>query len=223
MTSISAVIFDMDGLLIDTERSAKIAWKTAAEIANIEISDKLLDSLVGRHIDDCLDILNEKLNRDLRAENFIEKVDDIYFSNFMRHGIQVKNGAVDLLQILSDIDFPRAVATSSEQHIAPRKLRLAGLEHYFPTIVTGCEVKMAKPDPEIFQLTAEKLNIDPSECLVLEDSYNGIRGALQAGMQAIMIPDMLEPTEEMESLTLGIYASIDEALPAILEMCGIER
>lgn len=218
MSSISTVIFDMDGLLIDTEQSAKDAWQKAAKMFDETISDELMHSLIGRHIDDCLTILSDTWQRDIRGSSFIERVDDIYFSSFMRKGIGVKTGATCLLQELSDLDIPRAVATSSEQAVAPRKLRLAGLEHYFPLIVSGCEVEQSKPAPDIFLLTAEKLGVDPSECLVLEDSYAGIQGAVEAGMSAIMIPDILPPTDEMKEVTIGIYSSIAEAHPVVLEM-----
>lgn len=218
MTSISAVIFDMDGLLIDTETAAKHAWQEAANLFGEQIDDELLHRLIGRHIDDALAIIGEAWGRDIRNTEFMARVDDIYFANFMRNGINVKTGASCLLQELSDRDTPRAVATSSEKEIAPRKLRLAGLEHYFPLIVSGCEVDQSKPAPDIFLLTAERLNIDPGECLVLEDSYAGIQGAVEAGMSAIMIPDVLPPTEEMEQLTIGIYQSLADAHPMIMGM-----
>ena len=210
----------MDGLLIDTETAAASAWRRAAEMFDETISEELMHSLIGRHIDDALSIISEAWQRDIRGTEFMERVDDIYFANFMRNGIKVKDGATCLLQELSDLDIPKALATSTEKEIAPRKLRLAGLEHYFPLIVTGCEVEKSKPAPDIFLLTAEKLGVDPSECLVLEDSYAGIQGAVDAGMAAIMIPDVLPPTDEIEQLTIGIYQSLADAQPSILDLLG---
>ena len=210
----------MDGLLIDTETTAKYAWQRAAEMFDEQLDDELFHSLIGRHIDDALDIISKAWQRDVRNTAFMERVDDIYFANFMRKGIDVKTGATCLLQELAVRDTPIAVATSSEKEIAPRKLRLAGLEHYFPLIVSGDEVKKSKPSPDIFHLTAEKLGVDPSECLVLEDSYAGIQGAVEAGMSAIMIPDVLPPTNEMDQLTVGIYPSLADAHPAIIDFLG---
>lgn len=218
--SIKAVIFDMDGLLIDTEIHAKKAWQRAAGQIGQAIDDDTMFSLVGRHIEDCLDSLSSQMGIDLRELNFMEKVDDIYFSNFMRHGIDVKHGAEDLLKELSETQVPRAVATSSEKHIAPRKLRLAGLDAYFELIVTGCEVENSKPAPDIFLLTADRLGVNPDECIVLEDSYTGIRGAHAAGMHPIMIPDLLPPTPEMEDLTSQIFTSLEEAAPYVLSSLG---
>lgn len=218
--SVKAVIFDMDGLLIDTETHAKIAWQRAAEQIGESIDDETMLSLVGRHIDDCLTSLSDLMGKDLRTLGFMDQVDDIYFSNFMRHGIDVKYGAEFLLKALQEKQVPKAIATSSEKEIAPRKLALAGLIHYFDLVVSGCEVKQSKPAPDIFLLTAERLELDPSECLVLEDSYNGIRAATAAGMHAIMIPDLLPPTEEMEELTVAIYSDLEKATPHIFGCLG---
>lgn len=211
-----AVIFDMDGLLIDTESHAKIAWQMAAERIGETIDDETMHGLIGRHIEDCLDRLSVLLERDLRALQFMEMVDNIYFANFMRHGIATKKGVFDLLEKLKQLEVNRAVATSSQQFIAPRKLRLAGVEHYFEIIVTGCEVENTKPAPDIFLRTAELLQVDPANCLVLEDSYNGVLGASAAGMKTIMIPDLLSPTGEMRELTMGIYPCLEAATPEIL-------
>ncbi|MEO0414208.1 MAG: HAD family phosphatase [Verrucomicrobiota bacterium] len=215
--SIEAVIFDMDGLLIDTEKHARRAWRQAADAMSLNITDDQLANLVGRHVEDCLDILGEALNLDLRELHFLERVDDIYYSNFMRYGIDVKAGVTELLDALTQANTPLAVATSSEREVAPRKLRLAGIEHYFPLIVSGCEVPKSKPAPDIFLLTAQRLGIEPAKCLVLEDSYTGVRGAKAAGMSVFMIPDQLPPTSEMLEISDGIYDSVSDATSTILE------
>ncbi|MDF1737866.1 MAG: HAD family hydrolase, partial [Verrucomicrobiales bacterium] len=147
--------------------------------------------------------------------------DDIYLSNFMRNGIDVKRGVIPILNSLAEKKVPRAVATSSEKHLAPRKLRLAGLEHYFDLIVTGCEVAKSKPEPDIYLLAAEKLGVAPAECLVFEDSHNGIRAAHRAGMNPVMIPDLLKPTAEVEELTTGIFSSLEEAEPFLFDLLNI--
>ncbi len=215
-TTTRAVIFDMDGLLIDTERPAKVAWQRGADMIGEELTDETMDSLIGCHVNACLDQLGELWGRDLRKEEFLERVDDIYFSHFMRHGIDVMPGVVEVLEALRERNIPCCVATSSELEIAPRKLRLAKLEDYFVHISSGCEVAEAKPAPDVFLLALERLGLTASDCLVLEDSYNGIRAASAAGIPSMMIPDQLPPTPEMEQLTDGIYASLTEARSAIL-------
>lgn len=220
-SSVKAIIFDMDGLLIDTESHAKVAWQAAARQIGESINDETMLSLVGRHIEDCLDSLSHQMGKDLRKIGFMEKVDNIYFSNFMRHGIDVKHGVGSLLERLAKNQILRAVATSSEREIAPRKLRLASLAHYFEVIVSGCEVAKSKPAPDIFLLAAARLGVDPADCLVLEDSYAGVRGAHAAGMRPIMIPDLLPPTEEMRALAVGIYPNLEEASVHIYDWLGI--
>jgi HAD superfamily hydrolase (TIGR01509 family) len=216
-----AVIFDMDGLLIDTESHSKAAWQGAAQQIGESLDDETMYSLIGRHIGDCLDIVSKHIGKDLCKVEFMEKVDNIYFSNFMRHGIDVKHGAANLLDHLTKHRILRAVATSSEKEIAPRKLRLAGLAHYFEVIVTGCEVAKSKPAPDIFLLAATHLGVDPANCLVLEDSYTGVRGAYAAGMRPIMIPDLLPPTDEMRELTVGIFPNLEAASDHIFDWLGI--
>ncbi|MDF1824009.1 MAG: HAD family phosphatase [Verrucomicrobiales bacterium] len=218
MKRITTVLFDMDGLLVDTEAPSVVAWKRAAEQFGESIDDEILLSLIGRHAGDCLAILGEHLGIDLKKAGFLERYDDIYLSNFMRNGIEVKQGGVSLLTELSEQQVPRAVVTSSKRELAPRKLRLAELEHFFDLIVTGCEVEKSKPEPDIFLLAAEKLDVDPSQCVVLEDSYNGVRAAHRAGMNPVMIPDLLQPTDEMKELTTAIYSSLEEAAPFILNL-----
>lgn len=135
----------------------------------------------------------------------------------MRHGIRVKTGVFELLHALAERRIPVAVATSTEKDIAPRKLRLAGLETHFSLIVTGCEVPRSKPAPDIFLLAAARLGIDPVSCLVLEDSHNGVLAANSAGMSPVMIPDLLAPTPEINALTLAVFPSLVEAKPFLLE------
>ena len=219
--TIEAVIFDMDGLLLDTEGPSKEAWQRAAREIGEEIDDEMIREMVGRHIDDCIDRLSRKLNRDLRTENFLEKVDDIYFANFMRNGIGVKKGAFDLLDSLKKRNVPRAVATSTEKQIAPRKLRLAELDHYFEVIVSGCDVDQSKPAPDIFFRTADQIGVAPEKCVVLEDSYNGVRAAHAAGMTPIMIPDTLPPTPEMESLSRAIFPSLLDSRSLVFKLLGL--
>ncbi|MDF1751924.1 MAG: HAD family phosphatase [Verrucomicrobiales bacterium] len=216
MKKISAVIFDMDGLLIDTETPSKIAWQTTAAQFGKSIDDDLLEGLIGRHVSDCIAIVGKSLGIDLRESGFMDRYDDIYLSNFMRKGIEVKRGAVPLLKALSEKKVPRAVVTSSEKGLAPRKLRLAGLEQYFDLVVTGCEVEKSKPEPDIFLLAAEKMAVEPADCLALEDSYNGVRAASRAGMNPVMIPDLLKPNDEMLDLTEAIFSSLEKATPYIL-------
>lgn len=207
----------MDGLLIDTETPSKIAWQRAASQFGKSIDDDVLSGLIGRHVDDCIAIVGKYLDLDLRESGFMERYDDIYLSNFMRNGIEVMRGAIPLLDALAERQVQRAVVTSSEQALAPRKLRLAELDHYFDLIVTGCEVEKSKPEPDIFLLAAGKMGIAPEECLVFEDSYNGVRAAHRAGMNPVMIPDILQPTDEMQELTAGIFSSLEEAMPFVFD------
>ncbi|MDF1815118.1 MAG: HAD family phosphatase, partial [Verrucomicrobiales bacterium] len=130
MKKITSIIFDMDGLLIDTETPCKTAWNSTAAQFGKTIDDEVLSGLIGRHVDDFIAIVGEYLDLDLRESGFMERYDDIYLSNFMRNGIEVMRGVSSLLNFLSENHVPRAVVTSSEKKLAPRKLRLADLDQY---------------------------------------------------------------------------------------------
>ncbi|EGQ9935487.1 HAD family hydrolase, partial [Vibrio vulnificus] len=126
--------------------------------------------------------------------------------------IPVKEGVIALLEWLKAHQIPAAVATSTQKDVALVKLKLAGLDHYFESITTGCEVTHGKPDPEIYLLAASRLNVPPAQCLAFEDSNNGVRAAVSANMMTYQIPDLVEPCEEVIAFGHRISPSLAEVL-----------
>ncbi len=213
-----AVIFDMDGLLIDTELKAKAAWQRAAKELGIELSDQDYLTLVGRTVTDSIQILEEKFNCDLKEKRFLYRVDELYYSSLIKEGIVVKEGAKELLQQLSNSGIPKAVATSTEKEIAIRKLRLAGLSSFFEVIVSGEDVQRSKPFPDVFFAAARSLGVLPERCIVLEDSFAGVMAADAAGMMPIMIPDLILPTKEITEIVYETFFSLSNARETIFEL-----
>ncbi|MEH6451486.1 MAG: HAD family hydrolase [Psychromonas sp.] len=124
--------------------------------------------------------------------------------------IAIKEGVVDLLKWLTEQSIPIAIATSSDKKVTMTKLKLAGLEGYFEQISTGCEITHSKPHPEIFLLAASRLNIEPKDCLAFEDSSNGVRSAISAGMQVYQVPDLVKPCYEILALGHNISGSLTQ-------------
>ncbi|GEM76585.1 HAD family hydrolase [Vibrio sagamiensis] len=205
-----AAIFDMDGLLLDTERVCMQIFKQACIAQQLPFYENVYFSMIGRNAAGIENILKEVYGDDLdRLRNDWRERYDVVVKH---KAIPVKEGVVELLEWLKKNNIPTAVATSTAREVAQIKLKLAGLDKYFDNITTGCEVNDGKPDPEIFLLAAKRLNIEPAFCLAFEDSNNGIRAAVGANMIAFQIPDLVEPSEEIRQLGQSILPSLCDVL-----------
>lgn len=208
MDNIRAVIFDMDGLLIDSERPARTAWQKAVAEWGYEMSDAIYAMVSGRTVPDAQRVFAEVYGADFPFYDIRKRRVAIARNHFAEHGIAVKDGVDELLELITRHDFPRAVATSTAHKAAYEKLEKTGLKIHFPTVVTGDEIDKGKPAPDIFLLAAKRINANPSECVVLEDSEAGIRAANAAGMTPIMVPDLVEPSEDIRTIAAHIMPSL---------------
>ncbi|WP_087020131.1 HAD family hydrolase [Thaumasiovibrio subtropicus] len=209
--SYKAAIFDMDGLLLDTERVCMDIFKTACEVQDLPFIEPLYRSIIGCNAAGVEAGFRKGYGDDYpRVHAEWRKR---YNAVVLHEAIPVKDGVVALLEWLQAKGVALAVATSTQRDVAEVKLRLAGLDQYFDNITTGCEVAQGKPHPEIYWLAAERLGIDPAQCLAFEDSNNGIRAAVAAGMIAYQIPDLVEPCEEV----LALGHRIEPSLATVLE------
>ena len=213
---VAAVIFDMDGLMFDTERIAQFAWQRAAADLGYDYSDTLFRGVIGRNSKDVQRITLEALGQDAPFAEIYEKK-QIYLEEYIQQdGLPLKAGLIELLDCLEMLSLPKAVASSSPKARIQRNLQAAGLlEGRFDALVGGDEVRNGKPDPEIFLLASDALDISPEACLVLEDSNAGIQAAHAAGMIPVMVPDILEPTDQSRRLAYIIIPSLHAAVPLI--------
>jgi HAD superfamily hydrolase (TIGR01509 family) len=187
-----AVIFDMDGLMLDTEPIYRQAWQKAALAVGQEISDELYLTFVGRRVADCEAMLAQRFGELFPLEDFRGHSNRIGREIVETHGIARKPGLGEMLDFLEEKNIPRAVATSTAR---PTALKCLGeLAQRFQSLTTGDEVKEGKPAPDIFLLAASRLGVAPEDCLVLEDSDAGARAANAAGMTVIVVPDLLPPS-----------------------------
>ena len=191
------VIFDMDGLMLDTERLAPQAWHDAKEALGVDFDMSLLDAMVGRNYQDCRALILERHGEAFPTDRLMDAWHVAYDAIVARDGIAIKHGLFDLLDWLEQAHIPKAVATSTRRSRAMAKLQSAGLASRFAALVGGDEIARGKPAPDIFLRAAERLGVQPASCVVLEDSAPGIRAALAAGMTPIMVPDQHQPAPDI--------------------------
>lgn len=205
----------MDGLMFDTERIGYEGWKYAGSQLNIDISDSLIESFRGT---------GEKRKRKLFAEKFENTAEyDTAFSLrttyaaewIEKNGLPVKPGLKKLLNYLKENGFKTALATSSSREKAMAYLKMADVETYFTTSVCGAEVQNAKPAPDIFLAAAKALGLEPQQCLVLEDSRNGLEAAKAAGCKAVVIPDLSPAPSKEEGLWDANVESLEDVIPLL--------
>lgn len=195
---LAAVIFDMDGLMFDTERIVKRSWDEAAPLLGLEPLGHHIYHTLGMNLARRRQYFKEACGPDFPFEEFTECYRGISREILRREGLPVKPGLYQLLDCLKEKKIPMAVATSSSARHAGENLREAGVEQYFSCMITGDQVKRSKPDPEIYLLACRKLGVPPEEAMALEDSANGLRAALDAGVMAVMVPDLLTDLPELE-------------------------
>src|SRR5688572_15685366 len=183
---VRAVVFDMDGLMLDTEHMARETWGLAAADCGLDLDDELFLRLVGRTRRDSAEILREAWGAETSFDDFRTRCSEHWEAVVATRGIPVKPGLLELLDFLDEAGLPRAVATSTGGAGAERSLRLAGVIDRVDYIVSGDQVERGKPSPDIFLRAAERLGIAPAHCLVLEDSLYGVMAAHAAGMVPVM-------------------------------------
>jgi HAD superfamily hydrolase (TIGR01509 family) len=208
----AAVIFDMDGLMLDTEPLAARAWVEAATALGVEFDTALALAMVGRNFADCSGMVRARYGAGYPVDALLGSWHATYDALVAREGLEVKPGVFELLDWLETHAIARAVATSTRRERAREKLMRVALLPRFRDIVGGDEVVRGKPAPDIYVEAARRIDMSARECIVLEDSEPGIRAALAAGMTPIMVPDLRAPTADLIALDLLVLPSLHEVL-----------
>lgn len=206
-------IFDMDGLMFDTETIWQKCWTEIADEMNLELdpmfrkeicgtSGRLMDSVIEKyyHVEDGNPIAKDCKQR---------------VQNYLMSDVPEKPGVHEILAFLKENGVKIAVASSSTRGQIRRNLAKTDTEKYIDVVCSGTEVEHGKPAPDLFLLAADLIGIPAEECYVFEDAYNGVRAGAASGAATIMIPDTQEPTDEMRSIAAGVYSSLTEAMEAI--------
>jgi HAD superfamily hydrolase (TIGR01509 family) len=213
---ITAILFDMDGLMIDTERMAQRAWQQAGAEFGFTLPDALYLQAVGRTAKATEALFRAGLGADFPFEAVYARKQHYLYTAIDEEGIPTKKGLMELLDLVDQQGLVKAVATSTARVLAIKKLTAARLLHRFATMVCGDEVVQGKPAPDIFLAAAAKLGTAPANCLVLEDSSAGIQAAHAAGMRAVWVPDLIQPSPEITPLAHCVVHDLHEVCTLIV-------
>jgi HAD superfamily hydrolase (TIGR01509 family) len=210
-----AVVFDMDGLLFDTETLYQEAGILAAAEGGHQLEPELLSQTIGTTWGLSRILLLGQLGSDFPV--------DVFQAAWVRHfwviaetRLVLKPGALELLDTLDELGLPRAIATSSSPNTVDRHLQAHDLAGRFDAIVAHGDYPNGKPEPDPFLTAAERLRVEPRFCLALEDSHNGVRSASAAGMMTVMVPDIVQPTDEIRGLCTLVAGDLFEVRDLVL-------
>jgi HAD superfamily hydrolase (TIGR01509 family) len=206
---VGAVVFDMDGLLFDTETLYRDVVIATAREAGHDMPLDLYLSTVGTPLQGTREIFERHYGAGFDFDDFWGKTTQ-GFVTAVETQLRLKAGVVELLDLLDELALPRAVATSSHHEHARHHLAAFDLTHRFHAVVAHGDYARGKPHPEPFLTAAKRLGVEPVHCLALEDSWHGVRAASAAGMMTVMVPDLMMPTPEMEELCAHIATDLHE-------------
>ncbi len=207
---IKAIIFDMDGLMIDSERVTFECYQERLKDMNLTMDEEFYKTLLGKPIKGIYQRFYDVYGNDFPIENVIQDVHQLMAERFETEGVPVKKGLVELLHYLKDNNYKTIVATSSNRDRVDKILAQAKITEFFDDSICGDEVTKGKPNPEVFLKSCQKLDVNVDEAIVLEDSEAGIQASYDANIKVICIPDMKYPEKQYEEKTFKILKDLTE-------------
>lgn len=214
MDLLELVIFDMDGLMFDTEKILLEAWVKTGEDSGYPITKEIILETIGRNVVDTELIYKRYFGDNFPYKELYEKTHICVDNIIEKKGVPIKEGLLELLKHLDKKGFKKAVATSNSRDKVKKLLSNANIIDRFDYVLCGDEISRGKPEPEIFLTVCEKLDIHPNNALVIEDSEMGLLASYKAGIKCILVPDVKLPSKENEFLA---YAK----LKSLIEVMGI--
>lgn len=205
-----AVLFDMDGVLLDTEKVCKVTWTLAAKEYNLKNIDEAFYKRVGMNRADTERTLAHYLDGKVSPEVFRKRTSELFYEVEKNQGLDLKPFVVECLAELKTLGFRLSVASSTRGESVRRQLKNAGIIDFFETLTTGELVEHSKPAPDIYLKAAESLSLKCEDCIAVEDSPNGVRAAAAAGIKCVMVPDLIQPDDEMKKTAWKILPSLKD-------------
>ena len=208
-----AAIFDMDGLLLDSERVYNAAWADTAKEQNIPMTMEMIHDTIGMNSKVSEAYLKEKLGQDFDYHTFHEAARQLTYRRLDEEGMPLQHYAKEIVEELKADGWKLSLGTSTREFVARHCLDSRDLTKYFDKLCFGNQVERGKPFPDIFLMAAQQLGVEPEACVVLEDSPNGIAAAHAAAMTGLWIPDQVTPEERPDTAAIAdmIFPSLEEA------------
>lgn len=212
LENIKAFIFDLDGTLIDTEKIYRQVWPQAMKSLGYEYTDVQYLSMrsLGRPYAPAK--FKEWYGQDFDYDGARRVRKGLFDAYVAEHGIEIKKGAIELLEYLRSKKMVTAIATATDLDRAEEYLKFVGLYGYFDKVISATMVDEGKPSPKVYQYASMELGFEPSECVAVEDAPNGIKSAYSAGLKVIMVPDQTEPEEDIMHMFYAKVESLDQII-----------
>ncbi|GFI17743.1 MAG: HAD family phosphatase [Lachnospiraceae bacterium] len=209
---IHTIVFDMDGVLINTEALLLKIWKEVAKENDIKDIESTLKLCIGITNNETEAVFARIYGKDFPYQKYKAAASEMYCAQIQKDGLPVKPGVYELFGFLKENGWQIGLASSTREAVVRSEMESIGLLDYFHVVVCGDMVPRSKPNPDIYLKACELLNVSPGCCYAVEDSPNGIRAASEAGMKSIMVPDLIEPDLELQKLFYKKFASLLEVL-----------
>ncbi|MCH5252346.1 MAG: HAD family phosphatase [Lachnospiraceae bacterium] len=204
------VIFDMDGVIFDTENQILNIWCYLAGKYGIEGIENVFYRSIGTDREETRKIVLDSYGPDFPYDKFRQESSRLFRERADREGIPVKAGVRELLPFLKINGYRMGLASSTRYVVVREELEGAGLFDFFETVIGGDMVERSKPAPDIYLKACEEMGVKPESAYAIEDSKNGVRSAASAGLKVFLIPDLIEPDEEMRELAYEVYPDLIE-------------
>lgn len=217
MKDFDAVVFDMDGVIFDSERAVMDCWLELAGKYGIKDIEKPYLACTGTNAAKTKQIMLDAYGDDFPYDDYAKEASRMYHEKYDGGRLPMKSGVFEILDYLKDNGKKIALASSTRKQTVMDQLRDAGILGYFDEVITGDMVQKSKPEPDIFLLACEKIDVNPERAYAIEDSFNGIRAAYRGKLRPIMVPDILPADDEMILLSEAVIDSLHDVVGYLKE------